>query len=81
MARLLSYIFFLIPIAFFAFFAVSLIMFLVAKSKNKKVPGTYTESQIKGRKIMLVISAVIAGVLLAVIVALTILLYMAVAYM
>ncbi len=81
MVNLLSYIFYLIPLAFFVFFAVSLILFLTAKAKNKKAPGTYTKSQIQTRKIMLIISAVIAGVLLAVIISLIALLYMAVAYM
>ncbi|MBQ2944318.1 MAG: hypothetical protein IJD93_06500 [Ruminococcus sp.] len=81
MANLLSYIFFLIPLAFFVFFAVSLILFLVAKAKNKKAPDTYSKAQIKTRKILLIISGVIAGILLAVITALVLLLYMAVAYM
>lgn len=81
MANLLSYIFFLIPLAFFVFFSVSLILFLVAKTKNKKAPDTYSKAQIKTRKILLIISGVIAGILLAVITALVLLLYMAVAYM
>lgn len=81
MASLLSSLFFLIPVAFFVFFIVSLILFLVAKSKNKKSPGTFSASQIKTRKILLIVSGSIAGILLAVIVALAVLLATAIAYM
>lgn len=81
MAYLSSVLFFLIPLLFLGFFVTSLIMYLVAVSKNKKTPDTYSKTQVKTLKVLLIVSSVILGVLLAVIISLIALLYMAVAYM
>lgn len=76
-----SILYYLIPVAALLFFAGSLIFYLVAKRKNKRVPGTYSPEQIKTRKICLIVSTVIAGILAVVVLAFIGLLMMAVAFM
>lgn len=68
MFDLVTSVFYAIPIAAVLFLVVSIVRYLVAKNKNKKVPDTYSESQIKSRKSLLKISSAIAGVLVAVII-------------
>lgn len=76
-----SILFFAVPIAAVIFFVVSLVSFLTAKSSNKRTPGKFSESQIKTRLLLLIVSSVIAGVILAMVISFVALLYMAVAYM
>jgi len=73
--------FFLIPVIAVICFVVSLISFCIARKRNKEVPGSYSDSQIKTRKIFLIISSVIAGILLAIVIGIIVLLYTAVAFM
>lgn len=81
LSYLISILYYLIPVAAIAFFLGSLIAYLIAKNKNKRAPGTYSDAQIKSRKICLIVSGVIAGILLAVVLAFIGLLMMAVAFM
>ncbi|MBQ7922840.1 MAG: hypothetical protein IJ325_09755 [Clostridia bacterium] len=81
MFQLLTALYFLIPSAAILFFVISLVMYLYARRKNKRVPGTYTENQMKTRLICLIVSSVIAGVLALVVIGFMILLFMAVAFM
>ncbi len=71
----------LIPTAALVGFFVSLFMYLHAKKKNKRVPGSYSERQMKYKGYILGVFSVIAGAMLLAILALVILLYTAVAYM
>lgn len=71
----------LIPTVAFVGFAVSLFMYLYAKKKNKRVPGSYSERQMRNKGYILGVFSVIAGAMLIAIVALVILLYTAVAFM
>ena len=70
-----------LPIAAEAFLVVSIIRFILAKVKNKRVPDTYTDKQIKTRLILLIASAAIFITLIAVIIGFDILLFSAIAYM
>lgn len=81
MSYLRLYIFCGIPVAAILFFIISLILFCYAKYQNKKQPGSFSEGELKTRKILLIISSVIAGVLALVIVSLIALLFTAVAFM
>ncbi len=81
LSYLVSVLYFLIPAASLAFFAGSLIAYLRAKGKNKRVPHTYSAEQMKTRKICLVVSSVIAGIFLLVILSFVGLIMMAVAFM
>ncbi|MBR2920759.1 MAG: hypothetical protein IKC27_05340 [Kiritimatiellae bacterium] len=71
----------LIPTVAFVGFLVSLFMYLYAKRKNKRAPGSYSERQMRYKGYILGVFSVIAGAMLIAIVALVILLYTAVAFM
>lgn len=71
----------LIPTVSFVGFLVSLFMYLYAKRKNKRAPGSYSERQMRYKGYMLGVFSVIAGAMLIAIAALVILLYTAVAFM
>lgn len=74
-------IFYGIPVAALVFFVVSLCRFISAKSKNKKEPGAFSAEEMKTRKMLLIISALIVGVLVAVVIAFIAVLSMAVMHM
>ena len=71
----------LIPTGALAGFFVSLFMYLYAKRKNKRVPGSYSERQMRNKGYILGVFSVIAGAMVVAIIALVILLYTAVAFM
>lgn len=70
-----------IPAAAVVFFAVSLVRYLRARSANKREAGQYSEREMGVRRLMLIISSVVAGVMLATIVATIGLLFTAIAFM
>ena len=65
-AALPAILFFGLPALLIVLFAVALILFLVAKSKNKKLPGSVPEGTVRGRKIFMIVTAVMGGASLAV---------------
>lgn len=71
----------LIPTVAFVGFAASLFMYLYAKKKNKRVPGSYSERQMRNKGYILGVLSVIAAAMLLAIIALVILLCTAVAFM
>ena len=73
--------FFAIPIILIALFGVSLYRYISAKKQNKMAPGTFSDAEIKKRKIMLFVLSVIAGVLAVIVVGFIALMFMAVAFM
>lgn len=81
MIYLIQFIFYGIPIAALWFFFSSLYRYLSAKRKNKTEPDSFSVEEMKKRKLLLIVSSVIAGVLVAVVVAFAILLFSAVAFM
>ncbi|MBQ2767722.1 MAG: hypothetical protein IJF49_06560 [Clostridia bacterium] len=70
-----------IPAAAILFFAVSLVRYCTAKKQNKRVPNSISAEELRSRRLMLIISSVIAGLLAAVVIAFTVLLFVAVAFM
>ena len=74
-------LYYIIPAAALIFFGVSLFRYCYAKHKNMHTPGTYSNEQMKTRKICLIVSSVIAGILAVVVLAFIGLLMMAVAFM
>lgn len=78
---IVTLLFHLIPVAAVLFFLISLICYCRAEHKNKRVPGTYTQSQMATRRMLLVISSVIVGTLAAVVIGFGILLSMAITHM
>lgn len=73
--------FFAIPIILIALFGVSLYRYISAKKQNKAVPGTFSDAEIRKRKIMLIALSIIAGVLAVIVLGFIALLFMAVAFM
>lgn len=81
LSYIISALYYIIPIAAVLLFGIALFRFCYAKHKNKRTPGTYTEAQMKNRKIFLIIASVIAGAMALVVLAFMGLLLMAVAFM
>ena len=81
MLYLMEFLYFAIPVAAIIFFVVSLCMYLSAKKQNKRQPGSVSSQTIKNRKILLILSSVISGVLVTILIAFIALLFMEVAFM
>ena len=81
MLYLMEFLYFFILAAAISWFVVSLCLYLSAKNKNKRQPGSVSSRVMKTRKIMLIVSSVIAGVLAVIVLAFMALLFMAVAVM
>lgn len=81
MLYFIQFLYFAIPVAAILFFIVSLCLFLSARKQNKLQPGSVSAQTLRKRKIMLIVSSVIAGILAAIVIAFIALLYMAVAFM
>ena len=73
--------FFACPIVLIALFLISADRYVSAKKQNKAAPGTFSDAEIKKRKITLIVLAVIAGVLAAIVIGFIALMFTAVAYM
>ena len=71
----------LIPNLILVSFIITLVLYCIAISKNKKNPDTYDEMQVKIRRNMLIASSVAMLITLAVIVGFFFMLMSAVAYM
>ena len=74
-------LFFSIPIILIALFGISVYRYVSAKKQNKVAPGTFSDDEIKKRKIMLIVLSVITAVLAAIGIGFIVLLFMAVAFM
>ncbi len=70
-----------IPLFVTVFWIVSLVLYVGARRKVKRSPGAVPKEILDKRKLLLVISSVLAGVLLVIVLGFVGLLYMAVAYM
>lgn len=75
-------------ILFYAIPAALIILFLVvrdryksAKKQNEAFPGTFSDEEIKRRKVAMIIVTVIGGSIITVVVGFTALLFLAVAFM
>ncbi len=79
MTLLLFY--FLVPGLALIFFGVTLALYLTARYKNKKIPGSVSAASMKNRKLWLIVSAVVLGVMLLVVLGFMGLLLLAVAFM
>lgn len=73
--------FFAIPVAAIIFFLISLCSFLSAKKKIKLQPDSIHMQEFKTRKLMMIISSIVAGVLVTVVICFCILLASAITYM
>lgn len=78
---LFSALIYLIPLAAIVFFIVSLCCFIGAKSRYKAEPSELNEQKKNATKTLFIVSTIIMGVLLAVVIGFTALMFTAVAYM
>lgn len=74
-------LFFLIPAVLLVLFGVCLYRYVSARRRNKREPGSFTPAQMRTRFVLLVLSGVVAITLVGMVIGLTILLFLAVAYM
>ena len=75
------FLFFSIPTAALIAFVVSLCRYFSAMKKNKLFPGTYAADELKKRKTALIVWGIIAGILVAMVVGIIVLLFTAIAFM
>lgn len=73
--------FWMVPTAALVGFIVTLCMYLSAKKKNKREPDSVGECVLKSRRNAFIVCSVVFGLVVAMISALIILLYTAVAFM
>ena len=74
-------LFLAIPTISVVAFGVSLYRYLSAKKKNKLSPGTLSAEDMAKRKTALIVFAVIAGILVAMVIGIIVLLFTAIAFM
>ena len=73
--------FWMVPTVALVGFIVTLCMYLSAKKKNKREPGSVGECVLKARRNAFIVCSVVFGFIVSMIVALVVLLYTAVAFM
>lgn len=81
MAIIIMLIYLAVPIAALVFFLVSLCLYISAKNQERRLPGSVNPQTLQTRKVMLIVSSVIAGVLVAVLIGFMILVMSSIAYM
>lgn len=74
-------LFFAVPAIWLILFGISLYRYISAKKQNKQMPGTFSPAEIKKRKVFLIVMSVVAGMILAMVIGLIAMLFMAVAFM
>ncbi len=75
------FLFFGIPILTVGFFIKSLYGYIKARKTNKEIPDTFPAEEMKKRLVRLVVSSIMMGVLVAAVIGVIWLMYMAAAYM
>lgn len=74
-------LFFAVPVIWLILFGISLYRYISAKKQNKQMPGTFSPGEIKKRKVFLIVMSIVAGMILAMVIGLIAMLFMAVAFM
>ncbi len=74
-------VFYALPIAVVILFFISLTLYLSAKRKNKKRPGSVSEAKMKALTVFFIFSSTLAGVLLALTLSYIGLLFMVIGFM
>ncbi len=71
----------LLPVSIIAFFVTSLVLYCLAKSRNKKTPGRYNDVQMQTRKLCLIFSSVLLGMVIFAVVFIFSIFFMAISFM
>ncbi len=74
-------LFIVVPVALIIFCVVCASRYSEAKRANKETPGTYSEDELKTRKVLMIIAVVLAGLMLAAVGVLAVMLFFAIAFM
>ena len=74
-------LFFAVPVIWLILFGISLYRYISAKKQNKQMSGTFSPAEIKKRKVFLIVMSIVAGMILAMVIGLIAMLFMAVAFM
>ncbi len=74
-------LFFTIPVVLLTFWGISIYRYVSARKKNSKDPETFSPSEMKTRKTILMIASVLAGAFLIIVIGFIILLFSAIAFM
>ena len=72
---------YVLPVALLSMFVTSICMYSLAKRRNKKAPGTYSDQQVRRRLVFLIVSSVIFGVFAMFVIGVIVLFSMAIAFM
>ncbi len=78
---LLPILYLAVPTLALFFFAATLTLYLTARRKNKKIPGSVSAVSLKNRKLWLIVSSIVLGVMLLVVLGFMGLLLLSVAFM
>ena len=71
----------LLVLAVVAFFATALALYLSARSRNRREPGSVSPNQMNARLVMLIVASVLLGVTVFIALGIVILMSLAIAYM
>ena len=74
-------VFFGLPIGLLGMFITSICMYCIAKHRNKKAPGTYSDNQIRRRLVFLIVSSIIFGVFAMFVLGVIVMFSVAIAFM
>lgn len=81
MYALMVFLFFAVPVAAIVFFVISLYLFLSARKKKIENPDGISDQILKKRKVMMIVSLIIAGVLVTAVIGFIILMYFSIRHM
>lgn len=81
MSYIIEFLFYSIPIVTLLTLIVSLVLFLSAKIRSKRHPGSVNPRSVRFWMIMLIVSSAITATTIAIVIAFIALLYSALAYM
>ncbi len=81
MGAIMMLLFFTPPITVIVMFVISLVKYICAKVKNKKVPNTFSKNETKKRGIKLILWSVAMVALVSAVVGFIVLMYYGIAYM
>lgn len=80
-----SFLWFVVPmllvLAVVAFFATALALYLSARSRNRREPGSVSPNQMNARLVMLILASILFGVTVFIALGIVILMSLAIAYM
>ncbi len=78
---MIDILFFVLPMILIVSLGISIYQYVSAKKKNAKEPDTFSFSEIKTRKIVMIILSILTGLFLTVVIGIIALMFLAVAFM